>query len=416
MIPSSTGGWSRTSLFAFRFGFLFVMLFILTLSFPHPYIPDLPGAIASLFEPLVKWVGDEVLGIRRPYSHQILSDSTGLYIHLLILVLLSGIGTLVWSLFSKKHSHSLVFRFFLSAIAWYLAFHMLAYGFNKIFKWQFFLPEPNTLFTPIGDSPRDLLYWSTMGSSHSYNVFLGIVEFIAAILLFSRKTRLLGALFSFGILLNVVMVNFSFDISVKLFSLFLLLLSMILIVPHAKGLKRFLLEGKPAHPANVHFSVPGNRKKIYRLLKTALILFLCWSVLSTYIRTGNFNDDRATRPKFHGAYEVSLFTRKGDTLPPLTTDTYRWQRVFVHRRGYLIIQRMNAQMKDYQLTVDTIEKNWEIVDERTGRKQSLNYSEMPNGDLSLSSSVSGDSVGMILRKIDLSKLKLMSNEFHWTMD
>jgi hypothetical protein len=416
MIPSSTGGWTRASLISFRFAFLFVILFILTLSFPHPYIPDLPGALARLFEPLVKWVGDKVFRIRQPYAHQVLSDSTGLYIHLLLLAVISAIGALGWSLLSKKQAHPFLFRFFLSAIAYYLAFHMLVYGFNKIFKWQFFLPEPNTLFTTIGDTPRDLLYWSTMGSSHSYSLFLGILELIAAILLFFRKTRLTGALFSFGILLNVVMVNFSFDISVKLFSLFLLLLSIILIIPHAGSLKDFLLEGKMASVKKIYLAIPGKRKSLYRVVKAALILFLAWSVLSTYVLSRNFNDDKASRPKFHGAYEVSQFTRNGDTLPPLITDNYRWQRVFVHRRGYLIIQGMNGRMKDYLLTVDTLEKKWEIRDERTGGREVLDYMELPNGDLSIHANLSNDIVEVLLEKIDLSKLNLMKREFNFTMD
>ena len=416
MVSHSTEGWPRAGLVSFRFSFLFVMLFILTLSFPHPYIPDLPGAIASLFEPVVKWVGDKLFRIRRPYAHQILSDSTGLYIHLLILAVLSAIGSILWSILSKKRGHPFLFRFFLSVIAYYLAYHMLVYGFNKIFKWQFFLPEPNTLFTTLGDTPRDLLYWSTMGSSHSYNVFLGIIELIAGVLLFSRKTRRIGALFSFGILLNVVMVNFSFDISVKLFSLFLLLLSILLIIPHATSLKDFFLTGKPARRENVFITIPGKRKTIYAIFKTMLVLFLTWSVLSTYVLSGNFNDDRANRPKFHGAYEVVHFTRNGDTLPPLLTDKYRWQRAFVHRRGYFVIQAMNDQMKDYQLSVDTLSKTWKILDERTGGEEVLHYIELPNGDLSISSMLSNDSVEILLKKLDLSKMNLMRREFNFTMD
>ena len=47
-----------------------------------------------------------------------------------------------------------------------------------------------------------------------------LLEILAAVLILIKRTRLMGLLLSLGILINVVAVNFGFDISVKLFSLF----------------------------------------------------------------------------------------------------------------------------------------------------------------------------------------------------
>src|SRR5688572_919343 len=92
--PSSLPAWSRTKLLVFRFFFVFVLSFILTLSFPHPLIPDLPGWIAPVFERIVKWMGDGLLGLKQPYTSELISDSTGLYIHLLLLAVISMITTI----------------------------------------------------------------------------------------------------------------------------------------------------------------------------------------------------------------------------------------------------------------------------------------------------------------------------------
>src|SRR5205085_9499653 len=105
---------------------------------------------------------------------------------------------------------------------YYLCLQLLKYGVDKIFKNQFYLPEPNTLFTPAGMLDKDILYWSTMGTSYGYNIFLGSLEIAAALFILIKRTRLIGLLLSLGILINVTEVNFGFDISVKLFSLFLL--------------------------------------------------------------------------------------------------------------------------------------------------------------------------------------------------
>jgi hypothetical protein len=93
------------------------------------------------------------------------------------------------------------------------------------------LPEPNLLFTPLGQLDKDILYWSTMGSSYGYNLFLGCTELLTGVLLFFRKTRAIGALAAVFICANIVAVNFSFDISVKLLSSFLLLLSLFIAIP-----------------------------------------------------------------------------------------------------------------------------------------------------------------------------------------
>ncbi|MEP6701310.1 MAG: hypothetical protein ABJA85_08335, partial [Bacteroidota bacterium] len=193
-ISESMPAWTTTRKLLFRFLFVYILLFILTLSFPHPYIPDLPSLIAPFFEQIVQWAGDKIFKIKHPYTSQLISDSTGLYIHLLLLFVYSFVITIVWTIIDKrKKSYSILSYWFRVFVSYYLAYYLLSYGLNKLFKWQFYLPEPNTLFTTLGNTYRDLLYWSTMGTSHSYNIFLGSLEIIAAVMLLFRKTRLGGS-------------------------------------------------------------------------------------------------------------------------------------------------------------------------------------------------------------------------------
>jgi hypothetical protein len=138
------------------------------------------------------------------------------------------------------------------------------------------------------------------------------------------------------------------------------------------------------------------------------------AVLYTYVYSGNFNDDKAARPKFHGAYEVTTFIRDKDTIPPLTTDSHRWRRVFVHRRGYVIIQGMDDEMHDYTFEMDTIGKKWFLNEESSGISSEFGYKELPRGGLRITRS---DGVLDIeLKKIELSQLPVLSAEFNWTID
>ncbi len=411
--------WKNRRKWIFRFIVVFVLLFICSVPFPHPYLINPPAVISPLFEKLVKWVGDHVFNIRRPYSHQLISDSTGLYIHLLVLLFISCIATVTWTVLDKRRkSYHILAYWFRVMISYYLAFYLMSYGFNKLFKWQFYFPEPNTLFTTMGNTYRDLLYWSAMGTSRSYNIFLGSLELLAGILLLSRKTRLFGSLVAISILLNIVAVNFSFNINVKIFSSFLLLLGLLIMAPGAKRLyySFFTNNNKMPLPAwEPHYVSPGIRRA-YTTGKILLIGYMLWCLLAVYVQSGNFNDDNATRPPFHGAYEVTAFIKNSDTLPPLLTDTYRWKRVFIHRRDYFIIQFMNDGMQDYDLYCDTTKKEWQIQKTADKTEAILHYRQTSDTTILLTSRIGMDSLKVYLQRIDLSKLPLLQKEFNWTVD
>lgn len=400
-----------------RFVFLFASLFILTVPFPHPWIPDIAGFIHPVFEKLVKWSGSNIFHLQHPYTSKIISDSTGLYIHLFNLAILSLLATITWAIVKKQDDNQKLFYWFRVFISYYLALQLFNYGFNKIFKWQFYLPEPNTLFTAIGQTHRDLMYWSSMGLSRPYTIFAGIAELIAAMLLLFKRTRLAGALLTFFVLCNVVAINFSYDISVKVYSCFLLLLSCIIIAMYWQRLLVFFSNNKniPERNNEIRFNSTTS-KRIYVFTKLFIIVIIMFSTLSVYFKENNFNDDKAPRPAFHGAYDVIVFVRNGDTLPPLLTDEFRWRRFFVHRRGYFITQDMADNMQDYQLLVDTVAHNFIIERQDSNEQFKLIYKQYPDSTLSLSGSISNDSLWMKFKPIDLNHLPALQHEFNWTID
>lgn len=401
-----------------RFIFVFVSLFILTIPFEHAWIPDIASYIEPFFEGLVKWSARKIFRPHHPFTSKLVSDSTGLYIHLFNLLILSICTSLLWAIADKhRRSYKKLFHWFRIFISYYLALQLFDYGFNKLFKWQFYLPEPNTLFTTIGQTPRDLMYWSSMGLSRSYTMFAGIAELLAAILLLSKRTRLAGALFAFFVLCNVVAINFSYDISVKVYSCFLLMLCCIIIAADGKRLCAFFTASKDIHEKNAGV-IPGPvvGRRIHVLLKISAIALILFSTLSTYFKENNFNDDKAPRPVFHGAYDVILFTRNDDTLPPLLTDELRWRRVFVHRRGYFIVQDMADNMQDFQLLVDSVKHTFIIERPDNGEQLSLSYKKYPDNIMTLNGLINHDSIEVTLKPINTNNLPALQHDFNWTID
>jgi hypothetical protein len=343
------------------------------------------------------------------------SDSVTMYILLLLLLLLAFIIALVMQWLKKgevavKNGVPLIRTVLLA----YLIVILLKYGLDKIFKTQFYLPEPNTLYTPMGQLSRDILFWSSMGTSHAYNIFLGSVEVLAAIFLFFRRTRLLGLLIGAASLIHIVAVNFSFDISVKLFSVFLLLLTLYLLRPYYKKLSQFFFTAKETGTVLVGQAKAGSRFRNLKIfVPVSAALFILAESFYPYIRTHNFNDDQAQRPYLHGAYEVQFIMSGKDTLPASHLPV---KRFFIHRDQYFIIQDQQDAMHDYKLVTNNATQQFVLKDYQL-RERKLQFNYNPEDSVLLLQYFSADTVYWLHSKVlDWKKMPALQKEFNWTMD
>jgi hypothetical protein len=413
--PSTT--WQTARLFFFRVFFLFVLLFVVSFTFGYQLLPDIGDYTHRFFESLARFTGDHILSIKRTYTAELISDSTGFYINALNILVIAIIGAIIWHvLFKKVRSHERLLYWFTAFVRYYLSLQLLIYGFSKVFKAQFYLPEPNILYTPLGDVPKDLLYWSTIGVSAPYSIFLGLAEVIAGILLLFRRTALAGAFFAFFILINVAAINFAYDISVKLLTCFLIVLNLLLLSLHRKRIFRFF--SGDIVPAS-HRWQPAwtnrNQRIAYYLIKTVVIVLLlvesCW----LYIKTRNFNDDQYPRPTLHGAYRVDSYVIGNDTIPPLQTHKTRWKKVFFHRYDYFIVQDMNDAMYDFEMKLDTANKAITVFEHDTKQMQ-LSYRQPNPVVIILEGKIGEQSFKCILKRLNWQDMPLLKREFSWTID
>ncbi|UZR95699.1 hypothetical protein [Chondrinema litorale] len=97
------------------------------------------------------------------------------------------------------------------AISVYAGFYLLAYGYAKLVQGQFVF-EGEMLERPVGELSGFELTWVFFGHSVYYAYIIGITQIIGAILLFPRKTRLLGVFILIPILVNIVLVDVFYQI------------------------------------------------------------------------------------------------------------------------------------------------------------------------------------------------------------
>jgi hypothetical protein len=305
-----------------------------------------------------------------------------------------------------------IFGFIRSIAAIYLSVILLKYGFNKIFKWQFYMPEPNILYTPLGHLSKDILYWSSMGTSWWYSFFSGMIEIIPAVLILFRKTRVAGLIIALFVMINVFAINIGFDISVKLFSLFLIFIILLLLKPQLVSLYDFLiLQKKTSLQAEMRF-IFLKKERLHKTVKPLLIALCFIETSYPYITTMNFNDDTSQRSFLHGAYQPI-----GVSYIPLADGTgISFTRFYIHRQGYLIFELNNGTMKDYKMSIDS--RN------HTLRCAGYNHEEFDlqyeyhtyDSTLNLSITTFNNTQYVRAKAIDYNKLPALQDRFHWIVD
>lgn len=371
----------------------FILLGIVFIPFDWELLSFQSDLVRTLFNPLINGIA-ELLDITLILS-DLSSDSKGAYI-LLGIIFIFSLLTAGWIVLkTTADQQSRLEKFVRNLASYYLALILLKYGLDKILKTQFYLPEPNILFTPVGKLDKDMLFWSTMGSSHSYNIFMGLAEIIPAVLLLIPRTRQLGALIAVGILVNVVAVNLSFDISVKLFSSFLLMIAIFLSFPLIRSLARNELNKRQLDT----FTEPAKRSNLRMLIKFSLLsLFLIEALLPVF-RIKSWNDDMAPRPYLHGAYES-------------VDQTAEIKRLFIHRDGYLIFQDQNDEFSDFHLEINKKDHLFHLQNFDL-RKTTLPF-KVSKGSDSLSITIANQEYLFVSE--NWQELPLLQNQFHWTVD
>lgn len=396
---------------ALRTLLLFVVLFVIFLPMPFSLLPDSGSFLLPFTAGAVEAFGKATTLLPENYEALMGSDSAGMYVLTLLLCICSATGALAWTFFKREQQHE--WRWLRTISTYYLALMLLVYGFDKVFKHQFYLPEPNTLYTPLGNLSPDLLFWSTAGTSWSFSFFTGLAEVISAALLLFTRTRGAGALMAAGIMLHVVLLNFSFDVSVKLLSLFLLLLAFVSAWPALKQLYTLLVQKQPVTPVAEPALWPKLSRKVYITVKTLLIIAFLSESLYGFVKTGNFNDDKVVRPFLHGTYEVYLQLNENNELVlPLQGNTESIRRIFIHRKGHLIFQLNDERMISHTLVYDTLLH--QLYLQQPKQAHTLWNYELHNDTLVLKNNSTPEEIRAVRR--DWQALPLLKRNWKWVSE
>ena len=243
--PDAPPVWTPAQRVLFRFTFAYLVLYI----FPFPVDGDPNGMYANLWHKLVPWVGKQVFHVEITVRPNGSGDTTYNYVQVFCFAVMAAVAAAAWTLLDRKRTaYPRLDRWLRVYVRFDLAATMITYGSVKVIKSQFPDPHLDRLLQPFGDASPMGLLWTFMGASESYNIFTGAGEILGGLLLTTRRTTLLGSLVCFGLMSHVAMLNFSYDVPVKLFSMHLLAMALFLMAPDLKRLARMFVLNRPVDP------------------------------------------------------------------------------------------------------------------------------------------------------------------------
>lgn len=341
-----------------------------------------------------------------------------------LMLIFAVVGAAIWSVLDNKRKNYEVLDYWLRVCTrYYLAFFCFVYGIIKIYALQMIFPNISQLATPLGDLLPMRFSWLFIGYSTPYQVFSGVMETLAGLLLLNRRTVTLGLVTATGVFLHVFVLNLAYDIPVKLFSGHLLLFSFFLLSYEMKRLINFFVLNRVSDPDR-SFDMPfTNRWLRYGRIGAKLVFIVIAFVMplfQNYDRHQQVYNQPESKPIKSGLYDVDLYVLNGkDTVPPITTDTLRWKNIVFEKGGFgsvdasvpMFFKRYNRWYFNYK--ADTVKNLINFVQFRdTVPLLSMKYKFPDDNTIHLQTIYKGDSLFMRLKR-NKHHFQLTERQFHW---
>jgi hypothetical protein len=331
VIEAKKNIWSRFQKLAFRVGFTYILLLCIpTYSRFYKHIFNLEfskityhdfQSIVAFWPPQIVLIESEegVFGILN-------------YINLILVFAIALVVGLIWTYFDKKSINYSKLYYWIRVLARYrLAYGMVGWGLKKAFPMQMVYPTVGMLNTPFIDMAEKKLYWSHVGISFEYTVFLGFAEIIPGLLLLHRKTASLGAALAAVVCFNICIANHAYDAGVAVPAAYFTILGLFVLWYDLPKIINLLVNGKDIAPYRYYPTFTERWQKISRISLKSFFNFIFVPLAAFAWGYGFFNGNNYNIPSTPGLdnakgyYEVTEFRLNNELIPYSPEDSIRWQ-------------------------------------------------------------------------------------------
>ena len=248
--------------------------------------------------------------------------------------------------------------------------------------------------------------WSFMGASVPYTIFAGVAEVVPGLLLFFRRTTTLGALLSAGVMLNVVLLNFCYDVPVKLYSTHLLAASLFLVLSDAAALWRLFFLGQSASLSG-WWLPPWQRRPLRVAGRTlqgivvlALLYFTAWKAYPARYR------GEGERSPLYGVWVR-------DTVESASPNKV-WDRIFFERPTETAVRYPDGSREWLEAKFDL--PGWTVALSKADKTSVFRWTRNADGTLTLAGTWLDEPMTTTLHKISADSYLLQTRGFHWVQE
>jgi uncharacterized membrane protein YphA (DoxX/SURF4 family) len=333
------------------------------------------------------------------------------------LLLIAAALTALWSAVDwRRASYPRLQAWFRVFLRFGLGTSLATYGWIKAFPVQMSYPNLTRLLEPYGDFSLMGVLWAKIGASPAYETFTGCAELLAAVLLLIPGLTTLGAAVALAVTSQVFVLNMTYDVPVKLFSLHLVVMSLVLLAPDARRLVRFFVLKRPTDP--LRDGRLFRRQRLHRAALALQVLFAAWVLVGgyqqakeAYARSG----PNAPKPPLYGIWVIDRMLIDGVERAPLVTDYDRWRRLIFQFPNAMTFQRMDNTIISFQAKVD--EAAGAIVVTQQNKETGRFTIQKPADDrLVLDGSLNGKPMRLETTYFDRSRFRLVQGRFRWIQD
>ena len=410
--------------FVFRFSVVYFTLYalatqiiggvILTPWFSFPAL----GNVRPM-RTITEWLAEHVFDLRPPLVFIGNSGDTAFHwVQNAWLLVLAILITAAWLMLQPRHDRERTWHtWFRVFIRFALAAQMFYYGMAKIIPTQFPPPSLVTLVESVGNLSLSDLLWTWVGSSTPYQIFTGCAEMASGILLLFPQTTMLGALIGMADMLQVFVLNMTYDFGLKQISLHYLLMFTFLLAPDARRLANVLVLNRLAEPSSQRdlFATP-RANRIARVAQVAFGIYLIG--MFTWVATRSYNAPGGPgepRSPLYGIWNIDEMSVDEESRPAVLNDyDRRWRRVIFDTPSVVVFQRTDDSFAHYEASIDTSSRAIALTKRNGGPWRASFTFDRPSADrLVLEGTMDGYKLRLRLRRVDLDTFRLLNSRFRW---
>src|SRR5687767_312796 len=365
------------------------------------------------------WLAERVFGLRPPLLFTGNSGDTAFHwVQNAWLLVLAAVITAAWLMLQPRRDREQTWHtWFRLFIRFALAAQMFYYGMAKIIPTQFPPPSLVTLVESVGNLSLSDLLWTWVGASTPYQIFTGLAEMASGILLLLPQTTLLGALIGMADMLQVFVLNMTYDFGLKQISFHYLLMFAFLLAPDARRLANVLVLNRPVEPLprpDLFTTARANRIAAVAQIVFGIYLIGMFTAVATrsYYAPGGPGESRSP---LYGIWNVEELSVDGESRPAVLNDyDRRWRRVIFDTPAVVVFQRTDDSFAHYEASVDTSSRAVALTkrDERPWRA-SFTFGRPSRDQVVLDGTMDGYKLRLRLGRVDLDTFRLLNSRFRW---